>query len=63
MITARFQSNCSKCSTKIKKGDSVYYWPSNREVLCPKCGETPYNLFRSSAADEDAYNGNGPCAY
>jgi hypothetical protein len=63
MITAKFSSTCSKCCAKIKKGEEIYYWPSSREVFCLKCGEVPYSQFRSSAADEDAYNGYGPCAY
>ena len=63
MITAKFQSSCSKCSSKIKKGEQIYYWPSDRKGYCIKCGEVPYSQFRSQAADEDMMNGNGPCAY
>jgi len=63
MITAKFSSACSKCGSTIKKGISIYYWPSDRKVYCEKCGEIPYQQFRSAAADEDMMNGNGPCAY
>lgn len=63
MLTAKFTSACFKCGCSIKKGTQIYFWPSDRKVYCLKCGEVPYSQFRSSAADEDAYNGIGPCAY
>ena len=63
MITAKFNSVCSKCGCSIKKGTQIYYWPSDRKAYCEKCGEGPYRQFRSEAADEDMINGNGPCAY
>jgi len=63
MITAKFSSSCSKCGCPIKKGTSIYYWPSDRKAYCEKCGEGPYRQFRSEAADEDMMNGTGPCAY
>jgi len=64
-ITAKFSSTCSKCKTKIKKGATIYYWPSSYEVFCTNCGDTPYRQFLSSAAaDEDVYNGTeNPYAY
>ena len=63
-ITAKFSSTCSKCKTKIKKGDTIYYWPSSREVFCTSYGEVPYRQFLSSAADEDVDNGTeNPYAY
>lgn len=59
MITAKFSSSCSKCGCTIKKGTSIYYWPSDRKVYCEKCGEAPYRQFQSSAADEDVFAGIG----
>ena len=63
MITAKFTSACSKCGCTIKKGTNIYYWPSDRKIYCEKYGEVPYCQFKSSAANEDMMNGNGPCAY
>jgi len=63
MLTAKFNSVCSKCGCSIKKGTQIYYWPSDRKAYCEKCGEGLYSQFRSEAADEDMMNGNGPCAY
>jgi len=31
-ITARFNSSCSKCNTKIAKGATAYYWPYTKSV-------------------------------
>ena len=59
MITAKFNSTCSKCGCSIKKGTSIYYWPSDRKEYCLKCGEAPFRQFRSSAADEEVYAGTG----
>jgi len=56
-ITARFNSSCSKCSKKIQKGETVYYWANGKTVMCATCGEPEYQRFLSMAADEDAYNG------
>ncbi|HZL09831.1 MAG TPA: hypothetical protein VFC65_07520 [Prolixibacteraceae bacterium] len=63
MITAKFHSACSKCGCSIKKGTDIYWWTSDRKMFCLKCGEDPYRPFKSSSADEDVYNGNGPYAY
>jgi len=57
--SAKFSSSCSKCKTKIKKGATIYYWPSSREVFCTICGDAPYRQFLSSMADEEVYSGNG----
>ena len=59
MIKAKFTSCCSKCRAKLSKGVNIYYWPSSREVFCMNCGDASYRQFRSSAADEDVYNGCG----
>ena len=56
-ITARFNSNCSKCKTKIVKGTTAYYWPNTKTIMCPGCGEPEYREFLAMAADEDSYNG------
>ena len=58
-ITAKFTSACSKCSCSLKKGTSIYYWPSDRKVYCLNCGEATYRLFLSSVADEQVYSGTG----
>ncbi|HZL09367.1 MAG TPA: hypothetical protein VFC65_05170 [Prolixibacteraceae bacterium] len=58
-ITAKFSSTCSKCGCILKKGTSIYYWPSDRKVFCLNCGEAPFKQFLSSAADEEVYAGTG----
>jgi hypothetical protein len=63
-IGAKFSSNCSKCKTRIRKGDTIYYWPSSGEVFCTSCGDAPFRQFLSSVADEEVYAGSGnPYAY
>jgi len=61
-ITARFDSSCSNCEGKIRKGEPAYYWPKGKLIFCPVCGEPEFRQFLSMAADEDTYNGFGnPC--
>ena len=59
MITAKFNSVCSKCGCSLKKGTDIYYWPSYRKVYCESCGEADYRQFLSWAADEEVYHGTG----
>lgn len=54
-ITTRFPSTCATCGKKIPKGINVYYYPANRKIYCLPCGETDYNAFLASAADEEWY--------
>jgi hypothetical protein len=58
-ISARFDSSCSKCNCKLKKGDEIFYWPSNRKAYCFTCGESDYLQFLSSKADEEVFHGIG----
>ena len=62
VITAKFESTCSESGRKIRKGDAVIYWPSDRTVYAvgyaPKA-EKEYREFQSLAFEED----NGFCCY
>lgn len=56
IITAKFNSKCSKCGKPIKKGDYIYYWPLEKQAVCD-CGKTDYENFILSVQDEELYNG------
>jgi hypothetical protein len=58
-ITTRFNSNCSKCNGKITKGETAFYWPNGKKVMCTECGKPEYRQFLSNAADEDVFYGIG----
>ncbi|MDD3875800.1 MAG: hypothetical protein PHT69_04210 [Bacteroidales bacterium] len=56
-IAAKFNSKCSKCKKVLLKGQQIFYWPSDKSVLCFDCGQDDYNAFLSSKQDEAFYNG------
>jgi hypothetical protein len=58
-ITVRYPANCAECNTKLKKGTSAYYWPSDGKLYCQSCGDSEYRQFLSAAADEEVYNAIG----
>lgn len=52
---ARFASECPKCHGKIKKGDSIFYYPLTRSVLCKgeNCGAQASRDFQAAKFDEE----------
>lgn len=59
--TARYNSVCAGCGSQIKKGDSIYIWPTaprGKKAFC-QCSEGEYLEFLSSKADDAAYAGTG----
>jgi len=58
-IIAKFNSICS-CGKKIKRGDRIYYYPSEREAVCDICGKAgEYDLKKEISMD----NFGTDCAY
>jgi len=55
-MTAKFKSTCSKCQRPIPKDSKMYYWPASKTAMHEACGETDYNQFLLSKADEEMYN-------
>lgn len=53
--TAKFKSNCPRCSCTMNKGDQIFYWPATKKALCEKCGESDYKSFLESCFDEEQY--------
>jgi len=53
---ARFSSAC-KCGATIKKGERIFYYPSTKSALCPKCSEAAAADFNAASQDEAFYNG------
>jgi len=37
LLSAKFNSTCSACSTSIKKGDEILYYPQSKKVECRTC--------------------------
>ena len=37
-MQAKFSSDCS-CGKEIKKGDSIFYYPTDRTAICADCGK------------------------
>ncbi len=54
-ITSKFDSSCTTCGKKIRKGDTFYYWPLTRTAYCLVCGEKDYREFLLNAQDEDDF--------
>ena len=55
-LTAKFASVC-KCGAAVKKGERIFYYPSTRSALCPKCSEAAAADFNAAAQDEAMHNG------
>lgn len=55
---ARFDSDCPRCGERIKKGEDIFYYPSNRSAYCHReaCGQQCSREFGAAAQDEDFYN-------
>ena len=53
-LKARFDSDCAGCGKRIRKGDSIYYWPNGRKAYC-ECGEKDYRAFLAAKQDEAWY--------
>ena len=56
-ITARFASACPQCKTAIRKGDSAYYFPATKTVLCAgdDCGGQAARDFEAARFDEECF--------
>jgi hypothetical protein len=54
-LMARFASTC-KCGAAIKKGERIFYYPSTKSALCPKCSEAASADFNACAQDDAFYN-------
>ncbi len=58
LLTAKFNSNCSKTGAKINKGDLFYYDYAERKVYCKKYIDEfneCYNTKQFIEAQENAY--------
>ena len=58
-ITAKFNSNCSRCGLPIVKGSLIWYYPGPKYVMCerPDCGKQAAEDFRAAAHDEEILSG------
>jgi hypothetical protein len=58
-INAKFDSTCSCCKGKVKRGDSVFYNPSSKSVSCASdnCGKQESRDFDAAKFDECVYSG------
>lgn len=54
-ITAKFSSDC-RCGHLIRKGESVFYYPTSKTALCQSCGDEAARFF-TAAAEDEANNG------
>lgn len=55
-LLARFNGKCRKCNKPVKKGDSIFYYPSTKSVYCKECGNQESASFECMKQDEDFYN-------
>ena len=55
---ARFNSKCSGCGHRIKKGERIFYYPRTKDVFCDsgKCGQAESRSFEAAAQDEWNYS-------
>jgi|TARA_Y100000310_G_scaffold315824_1_gene366851 hypothetical protein len=53
-LTAKFNSNCAKCETTIRKGQRAFYYPSSRTIYCEAddCGAHASRDFAACMFDE-----------
>jgi hypothetical protein len=56
---ARFDSDCTRCGRRIKKGERIFYYPNGRKAYCADdgCGQDCSREFDAAAFDEAQYNG------
>lgn len=57
-MSSRFPGTCEKCQKKIKKGETIIYFPKGKHVFCESCGHRDYQEFIDSA-----YADEGLCSY
>ena len=59
-ITAKFTSKCSKCGQSIQTGESIFYYPLGKKVLCKgdDCSGQASREFDACAFDEAQETGN-----
>jgi len=57
--TAKFAGKCSRCDGPIRKGESIFYYPNTRTVLCDSddCGTHASREFNGAKFDESVYSG------
>jgi hypothetical protein len=55
----RFESKCRRCDKQIRRGESIFYYPSSRAVYCDHeaCGRQESRSFECAAQDEANYCG------
>ena len=53
-MTARFDSECSKCKRSIRKHDEIFYFPNGKRVFCnyDQCGVKASREFEAARFDE-----------
>ena len=53
-ITVRYACECavSTCKKLIARGDSAFYYPATRRMLCHSCGDDASREFNAHAFDE-----------
>lgn len=56
-ITAKFDSICCRCKTKIAKGFDAFYYPKCKSIYCDKetCGKAESANFNAAVFDEEMY--------
>lgn len=61
-ITARFDSDCTGCGARIKKGDDLFYYRGNY-ALCKECGSDQQRQIQSEDFDLNVmWNGSPPAS-
>lgn len=58
-IWAKFKSACSRCSNVIRRGESAFYYPLSKAILCTgiDCGTNASNEFDAILLDEQIMGG------
>ena len=39
-LTARYNSSCNGCKSRVKKGETIFYFPKPKYVYCGDCGDS-----------------------
>lgn len=52
---SKFTSTCSKCGRRIEKGEDIFFFPTDKTVLCndEDCGKVSSRIFESQKQDEE----------
>jgi hypothetical protein len=56
-IAVRYPGQCAKCKKAINRGETAFYYPRGRTLLCKDHGKTAEAQFHAEAADEDFISG------